>query len=246
MCDKDSHFRTLDGVCNNIKHPLLGAANTTYARFIDPQYSGESYAPRVAISGNPLPNARNISFQVFVEEHKPSKKLANFAVAWGQFLAHDMTEAAAPAHVDCPACNVDGTDCFGIKIPDDDPFFVSKNVTCINVTRTLAVVGMDSMDSINTRQQLNEKTSFIDGSPVYGVDNMTLDGLRSKTAGRMKENLNPNGRNFKGLLPPENATENYCNSDNPKKGIYCFKAGDDRAIINSGRLLTLQNILLER
>ena len=37
-CRKSSPYRTIDGSCNNLKHPLWGRSMTPLTRFLDPDY----------------------------------------------------------------------------------------------------------------------------------------------------------------------------------------------------------------
>ena len=46
------------------------------------------------------------------------------------------------------SASADQKECFPIRIPDDDPFWKQKNVTCMEFTRSLSVVDIDcSADS---------------------------------------------------------------------------------------------------
>ena len=38
-CDKRALYRSIDGSCNNIRHPEWGQANQPLARMLDPQYN---------------------------------------------------------------------------------------------------------------------------------------------------------------------------------------------------------------
>ena len=232
--DVSSDFRTVDGTCNNLQDSHLGAANTAYNRLVSPDYEDDFNAPRVAMSGQALPNAREVSFRVFTEVNKPSKKFSHLAVPWGQYVGHDVSKigsTGATCGKTAQTCNIDGTDCFGIIIPGYDPYFKHE---CISLTRTLAT-GVPSEE--NPRQQENVKTSFLDGSPVYGSDSTKQQELRDLTSekGLMKETLNPNGRNSLNLLAADNRNPN-CRSYDPDKGIHCFDSGDgERVNQNTGR-----------
>lgn len=37
-CDRDAIFRTIDGTCNNLDMPMLGAAKTPFGRLVQNTY----------------------------------------------------------------------------------------------------------------------------------------------------------------------------------------------------------------
>ena len=39
------NFRTIDGTCNNVQRPLIGASFTTFRRLIAPQYENNYFTP---------------------------------------------------------------------------------------------------------------------------------------------------------------------------------------------------------
>lgn len=158
-----NEFRTIDGLNNNFANPLWGAASINMMRMMSADYplsSGEIPArmdgpsPRAvsnAVCDSPgdIPNAINAS---------------DFLWQWGQFVDHDIDET--------PVSNV----ALDIPVPMGDPWFDPMN------TGT-QVIGMNrsafAMDGSGERQQLNEITSFIDGSNVYGADAPRAAALRT-------------------------------------------------------------------
>ncbi|KAJ8297432.1 hypothetical protein KUTeg_023963 [Tegillarca granosa] len=103
--------------------------------------------------------------------------------------------------------------CFPIRIPADDPFFNKK---CMEFVRSVPVV--DNSCPCEPRQQMNEITSYIDASNVYGSTKEEVNKLRSFKHGRL---LVSDG----GLLPPR-ANQLSCSLTDP--GDFCFLAGDRR------------------
>lgn len=232
-CDKNSPYRTVNGICNNLKNPFLGSTDTPFVRLIDPDYGDVIGSPRRAKNGKKLPNARKVSFRVFKDQDRPSKTNSHLSMTWGQFLDHDITLGAHP-EVECNGpCTVRGTDCFGIPIPKRDSRFRSRGVSCIRVTRDAAACRREC--KFGPRQQVNTLTAFIDASMVYGADKVTADRERdlSSDLGLMKETNNPNGHNFLPLLP-QNPSDENCSPDAGTKD-QCFTSGDVRVNENPGK-----------
>ena len=88
------------------------------------------------------------------------------------FLAWDQDPAETPPNV---------RRCF--NIPVKDPIFGG----CHSFTRSDAIC----VDKF-TREQINGLTAFIDGSNIYGSDDITATGLRALTNGLLRVNSDPN------------------------------------------------------
>ncbi|XP_064611208.1 chorion peroxidase-like [Liolophura sinensis] len=225
-----SKYRSLDGVCNNKAHPLRGAAFTPFAREIPPAYEqdpspeGLDDFPRcTAKSGQLLPSAREISRKV--HQQGPSSSNAEtksfFFVAWGQFVAHLITDRAPAsgfksARVDC--CNLSKkappSECFNIDLADDDPYR-SVGRSCLGFLRSLEATDIDC--KTGRREQLNSATSFIDGSAVYGVTEENAKSLRTFSGGKL-------------VVSEPNQLPYNCNNHPlaAKRGFNLFSAGDPR------------------
>lgn len=74
------------------------------------------------------------------------------------------------------------------------------------------------------REQLNQASSYLDGSSVYGNTRKLQNDLRSWTGGRMKVFVTEHGEQ---LLPPNKDPLDGCNEESEmKKGRYCFLSGE--------------------
>lgn len=114
-------------------------------------------------------------------------------------------------------------ECRPIEIPTTDPFYSQFNVTCMEFVRSLAAPKRDC--SLGPRDQMNQVTSFIDASNVYGSTQEEQDSLRLLKNGKLRyTDLHIR----KSLLPPlaqETANEE-CRISTPN--LHCFQAGDER------------------
>ena len=161
-----AEFRSIDGSGNNTSNPDYGSAGTQLLRSVNPDYSdGIS-----SLAGDLRLGARAISNIVSAQSESipNTMEASDFVWQWGQFLDHDidLTEAADPAE---PA---------PIPVPAGDPQFDPTS------TGTQAILFLRSVfdvltGSSNPRQQLNQITSFIDASNVYGSDQVRADTLRT-------------------------------------------------------------------
>ena len=237
-CDRAARFRTADGTCNNLRSPSLGSTDTPFARFFraEPEYGDGISTPRLAKSGKALPNARRVSFRLFTDADRPSRKLSHLAMVWGQFIDHDITLAAQP-NTDCSGkCDGLQGECFGIKVPADDPHFPFVNVDCIELARD--VPALSPRCKLAAREQVNTKTAFIDSSHTYGTSEELIRLGRDLTndLGLMKLREHPGGAVFKGLLPAV-ANGTFCRTPN-SVSMPCFRSGDMRTNENQGTVIT--------
>nr|UYM80461.1 mantle peroxidase-like protein [Novocrania anomala] len=250
------NYRTADGSCNNLKNPLWGRANIPFLRFLPPQYDDFVDSPRtVGISGFSLPNARRVSFTVH-EKSTPAnqlKSLTHMLMQWGQWTDHDLTHTPTASGYQGSAItccistflkrnsgvavfpSLSGTlsgrpQCFPIEIPADDPVFKDK---CMNFVRSQEASNLGC--TLGYREQINQITSYIDASQIYGSSLEEFAQLRSFEDGKLK--VSPGN-----LLPKDEINENNCVLPSPNfNDIKCFKAGDLR--VNEQVVLTSMHTL---
>lgn len=89
VCDPNFPYRHADGRCNNLQHPTWGKSNTCFARLLPADYSDGQSAPRISVTGHPLPNPRILSAIVHRDFNYPAT-YTHFVMQYGQFFAHDI------------------------------------------------------------------------------------------------------------------------------------------------------------
>ena len=178
----DVEFRSFDGSGNNVDHGDWGAAHTQLLRLTTVEYGAgssgafPSLAPRVDSNGDTI-NPRTVSNLVFDQDVSilNDRGLTSFAFQWGQFLDHDMdlTEDFAPVGV----ADLPGED-ISFLVPDDGTESELPLGTIIPQLRSRF-----ELDDNGVAQQINQITSFIDASNVYGSDNERAENLRAGLGG---------------------------------------------------------------
>ncbi|ROT81056.1 hypothetical protein C7M84_000189, partial [Penaeus vannamei] len=127
-------------------------------------------------------------------------------------------------------------ECAPIAIPEEDPFYAAFNQTCMEFVRSVA----DWQCELGPRMQVNEKTSYLDGSVVYGTDLAQSNSLRTFVGGLLTHQMTDGEE----LLPP-NPSMAECNKEAmASKGHFCFKSGDKR--VNVQPHLTALHIVFSR
>ncbi|XP_037572248.1 peroxidase-like [Dermacentor silvarum] len=239
-CDQSKPYRESDGSCNNLDNPSWGQAYSCERRLLPAAYKDGVSEPRVARSGEPLPSARLVSYKVHPPINIRDKQLTHMAMAFGQFVDHDITfvppNTLPPLETYLGAQNgfTNGTVPMNIEVPAGDPFYAKFQNTSLFFTRSLPCCHCQ----LGPREQMNSRTSFIDASQIYGIKDDITDSVRSFSGGL----LATQGPDDSALLPPSL----YPNNDTcsiPDEDKICFRAGDFRVNQNPG-LVTMHTIFL--
>lgn len=203
--------RTIDGTGNNADN--LGAAGTAQRLAVPQAYADGVSSP----SGAARPSARLVSNALAAQTASAPDPQSRSALVWGwgQFLDHDL---------DLTLTNDEEP--FPIAVPTGDAYFdpTSSGTATIPLSRSVAVEGTGT-GTDNPRRHPNAITSFIDGSQVYGSDDILAASLREFSGGRLRVSH--------GNLPPLN----------PASTGVAFLCGDIRADENL-LLTSLQTLLL--
>jgi hypothetical protein len=223
-------YRTFDGTANNLENPEWGAAGEQLLRISEVDYADGINAP----SGEDRPNPRTVSNVLFKQENNiiNGKGLSDYVWVFGQFIDHDISLTSnnpiEPAFV---------------IVPENDEIFTPGS----SIFMFRSMPAPNSGISIeNPRQHLNEITSYLDLSNVYGSDKVRSDWLRSFEDGKLKVS--------QGNLLPWNTTTGDFNdptdinapfmADDVQSASKLFVAGDVRA--NENPLLIAFHTLFVR
>lgn len=157
------HFRTIDGTFNNVANPEWGAAHIDFKRTMPVGYD---VAPGDIPARAGGPSARAVSNAICEQTAFPgnSKSASDYLWQWGQFLDHDINETPLQ----------DPAEVLDIPVPLGDPFFDPMNTGTQVIGMNRSAWDLEG----GMRQQVNEITSYIDASNVYGSDEARAQYLR--------------------------------------------------------------------
>ncbi|HEY3392093.1 MAG TPA: peroxidase family protein, partial [Lacipirellulaceae bacterium] len=213
--------RTIDGTFNHLTNTDQGAANKPVIRHgYDAEFGDQEGA---MITEPARPNARDISNAIFAQSasRKNDRTLSDFAWAFGQFLAHDMDLITSSN-----GAAVNGTAPIAVNGPTDP-----LGPNSIPFTRA-------NFQLVPARTPINEVTSYIDASNVYGSDAVRAVALR--TSGGTGAKLLTSANN----LLPYNTAGLANENRGPRPASQLFLAGDVRA--NENSLLTSLHTVFAR
>ncbi|XP_053407489.1 peroxidase mlt-7-like [Mercenaria mercenaria] len=232
-------FRTITGTCNNKLNYTWGMAGAQHRRLLPNAYNdGKWKIRKLSVTSRPrkkvfLPSARKISNVVHKTtkpkpENEDSISLGLFYFM--QFIDHDLAKTAE-GHVRkkkicCKTPTKATKFCLPIVVEESDDQFDKDD--CMESRRSFVVYRCND----NVRNQINEITSYLDASMVYGSSEEEEDTLRTKKAGLLKMSTED-------FLPiSERATSLPCNATDVST---CYEAGDTRANVHPG-LLTYHTV----
>ena len=206
-----NQFRTVDGTCNNRRSPLYGAAGTNFRRLVPALYEdgisslrgtlqargGFFESDKISPFTPPNPSPRLISLEVVENRTQDELPFSHLLMQWGQFLDHDL-DLSPELEEECEGCTPTEI-CEPILVLDADPAFGEKTPNegdCIPLRRSLPSCEIEQPLSFSAREQINDITSFIDGSMIYGSRPEVAAKLREFRDGLLRV-----GPNFPGSQP---------------------------------------------
>uniref|UniRef100_A0A669BZZ4 Peroxidasin n=1 Tax=Oreochromis niloticus TaxID=8128 RepID=A0A669BZZ4_ORENI len=226
-------YRSHDGTCNNLQHPMWGASLTAFERLLKSVYDNGFNLPRGVTdrvhNGYKLPLPRLVSTTMIgTETITPDDRYTHMLMQWGQFLDHDLDSTVVALSQSrfsdgqlCAQVCTNDPPCFPIQFPPNDQRQLRSGARCMFFVRSSPVCGsgMTSllMNSVYPREQINQLTSYIDASNVYGSSRHESEEVRIIQ------------RTGKPLLPFASGPPTECMRDENESPIPCFLAGDHRA-----------------
>ncbi|CAN8025162.1 unnamed protein product [Ixodes persulcatus] len=210
-------------------------------KLLRPDYGDIVGEPRVASDGGPLPPPRVVSYTVHPPLEASSPNMTQLGVLFGQFITHDVSQilrSGTPTAVNdiekpwqpnlvncCDSPQRTSPDCLPMDVEDDDPFYGDKNRTCFPLLRATPCF----LCKLGYRVQVNDKTSYLDASQVYGARKTETDTLRTFRDGLLRSSM----MNGEELLPPSSKPESdRCSL--PSENQICFTSGDGRVNFTPG------------
>ncbi|XP_063621662.1 peroxidase-like [Cydia splendana] len=227
-CDPNE-FRRLDGSCNNLDHPAIGAAHTPFVRLLPPEF-GNGFEPKPAQDGGPEPPARHIRTTLIANGIRPDPIFTILATHFFVFMAADTVSIQDTVNyvVWKPyCCQPKGkTDpmCTPVQVPNDDPVHRFSDIRCLNLTRptTYQFVGCTRNGTVPER--ISSAMPLFDLSIMYGnsLQNALKKG-RLYYRGLLKYEM-VDGR----MLPPSTRTvPNICLLNQPPHETRCHATPED-------------------
>ncbi|KRZ10279.1 Peroxidase mlt-7 [Trichinella zimbabwensis] len=213
-------YRTLDGTCNNLRSPLVGAAGTAFNRILPAVYEDGIGTP-ISIRPGSRPSAREATrFLLSSPQLVTSGKWNMLLMQFGQFIVHDISKTSLLPADRCGTCTDIPGRCFPIKVETIDPRFgCVRPPCCLFFTRSSPLCGTGAQSK---REQVNENTAFLDGSAIYSSSLPDSLRLKDSKTGMMRFTFFNNH-----VMPPFNPHTcfgpNNCNAN--------FDIGDNRASI---------------
>ncbi|KFM75216.1 Chorion peroxidase, partial [Stegodyphus mimosarum] len=143
--------------------------------------------PRLSFKGENLPSARQVSLTVHSDSERPHSHLTVFLAIFAEFVFHDIFHTSQTAgyrghRIRCCGVppNLLHPECYSIT----DNSTSNKEDLCVNYVRSSNAPRAGC--TLGPREQINQVTSFLDGSVIYGSSEEEVRRLRAYKGGLMK------------------------------------------------------------
>lgn len=252
-------YRTIDGSCNNLQNPLWGTSLSAFRRLLPPIYENGFNSPigwnkERKYNGFRLPSPRLVSTSLITTDViEQDTEITHMTMQWGQFLDHDLDHALPAVSseswdgVDCKKTCDFSPPCYPIEVPENDPRVTNRR--CIDFVRSSSTCGSGITSvffgKIQPREQINQLTSFVDASQVYGYSEQFSRDLRNislegEDNGYLREGVHfPNQKSMLPFAAPTDGID--CRRNLEESSVNCFTAGDVRVNEQVG-LLSMHTI----
>ncbi|WP_413289204.1 peroxidase family protein [Bdellovibrio sp. HCB337] len=164
-CSKiNTNFRSADGTCNDLKNPLVGAANTAFGRNVAPAFIVKNPEATVMV-----PNPSVVSQTFFTrDEFKPVPFLNMLAAVWIQFMNHDWLTHG--------------------KNMETNPWEINvgSGRQAIDRTKENTVDPKIYKREYGGKVTLNDVTHWWDASQIYGSSQAEQNEVRAFSRGKMR------------------------------------------------------------
>lgn len=167
----------------------------------------------MSVDGKHLPSARSVSLTVHKDSDRPHAHLMALTAVWSEFVSHDIAHTPQTSGYDGSPIKCCGVtfenfhpDCYPIRISDDDPFYGKMKEICQEYVRSSVAPRIGC--TLGPREQINQASSFLDGSHVYGTTRKRVEELRLFQGGLLRAQAGPTGE----LLPSDGGVSIYCKS----------------------------------
>ncbi|CAN8003226.1 unnamed protein product, partial [Ixodes hexagonus] len=222
-------LRSADGRCNNFEKPSSGAAFSSFVRLLPARYADGISRVRTSTAGSPLPSPRLISQSLTLDLNHPHPRATLMLMQWGQFLDHDLSLATLsvsrsgfPPKCCRPLMSFEDVHpaCLAIGVSWRDKFYKKFDTTCMEFSRSAPAAKPGCR--LGPRDHINQITSFIDASTVYGSTPEETQMLRSFQKGLLR---NSEVKGLMPLLPPGTDAE-ILECQERGRNSKCFLAGN--------------------
>ena len=162
--------RSIDGFGNNKQNPEWGSAGSIMPSDASNGFNDGFSSP----AGATRPNARVVSNELFDQQSDlpDERNLSEFVWVFGQFIDHDLSHVKSNFQ-----------EIIGVKVPQNDQYFQAGFQ--IPFARSDFAPGTgNSMD--NPRKYINQISSFIDASHIYGSYENRANWMRTFEKGKLK------------------------------------------------------------